>query len=154
MRPPRFILQRRRMTNESHLGHLRRKLRAEGGGAFKPHISGQTIPASLLEPRWMCTAAAMQVPLRQKALSDRRTCRNFHSIPCGITDSFLSVFAAHERVEGRERGHHTKSSFLAGWTEEAVATNKALRHLPSIQPSEAFVLTANKPREGRGDGRE
>ena len=35
---------RRRMTNESHLGHLRRKLRAEAEGAVKPHISGQTIP--------------------------------------------------------------------------------------------------------------
>ena len=32
------------MTNESHLGHLRRKLRAEAEGAVKPHISGQTIP--------------------------------------------------------------------------------------------------------------
>ena len=88
----------RRMTNESHLGHLRRKLRAEAEQLSRIFQAKQyPTPdrrTALLELMW----TAMQVPLRQKALSDQRTCRNFHSVSsCGITRSFLSVFAEHER---------------------------------------------------------
>ena len=145
--------EERRMTNESHLGHLRRKLRAEAEQLSRIFQAKQyPTPdrrTALLEP--MRTRTAMQVPLRQKALSDRRTCRNFHSVSsCGITRSFLSVFAEHERERRVKGGHHTKSSFFS-----RMATNKALHHLssatlhPSIPPSEAFVLTANKARERR-----
>ena len=60
------------MTNESHLGHLRRKLRADEGEA--EHLSrifqAKQYSTPLLELMWTVGGTAMQVPLRQKAFSD------------------------------------------------------------------------------------